>query len=241
VGLFEKQFSDEQVAAAREKIAAGTSSLRAAAAEIGCAPSTLSVRIKKAEAAEAEARARAGIRDRQPPPRARRRADSEPPAIGEREGTLAAEGDPVEVLRGALQATKATGQPDWQIRLSAARTLAALLPEEFEPEPEPEPETVVYDLPPGSSPILHCAPPPIFAPATTTEPPAEPLPEPGHYFFQGEQGPLILLVKHTLVGDEDQAHFLTSHEAAADILRAFGGDPRILDPIPDADPQPNTP
>jgi hypothetical protein len=111
VGLFEKQFSDEQVAAAREKIAAGTSSLRAAAAEIGCAPSTLSMRIKKAEAAEAEARARAGIRDRQPPPRARRRADSEPPAIGEREGTLAAEGDPLEVLRGALQATKATGQP----------------------------------------------------------------------------------------------------------------------------------
>jgi hypothetical protein len=133
------------------------------------------------------------------------------------------------------------GSRDWQIRLSAARTLAALLPEESEPEPEPEPETVVYDLPPGSSPILHCAPPPIFLPATTTEPPAEPLPEPGHYFFQGEAGPLILLVKHTLVGDEAQTHFLTSHEAAADILRAFGGDPRILDPIPDADPQPNTP
>jgi hypothetical protein len=35
MGLFEKQFSDEQVAAARKKIAAGTSSLRAAAAEIG--------------------------------------------------------------------------------------------------------------------------------------------------------------------------------------------------------------
>src|SRR6266446_2945485 len=118
MGLFEKQFSDGQVAAAREKIAAGTSSLRAAAAEIGCAPSTLSVRIKKAEAAEAEARARAGIRDREPAPPRRRRAESEPPASGAPEGTLAAEGDPVEVLLGALQATKANGQPDWRIRLS---------------------------------------------------------------------------------------------------------------------------
>jgi hypothetical protein len=53
MGLFEQQFSGEQVAAARQAIAAG-SSLRAAAAAIGCAPSTLSVRIKKAEAAEAQ-------------------------------------------------------------------------------------------------------------------------------------------------------------------------------------------
>jgi hypothetical protein len=241
MALFEEQFSDEQVAAARSKIAAGTS-LRAAAAEIGCAPSTLSVRIKKAEAAEADARVRLGIGDRQPPAPRHTRADFEPPASGAREGTPAAGVDPLEVLRGALQATKANGQPDWQIRLSAARTLAALLPEESEPEPEPEPEpeTVVYDLPPGSSPILHCARPPIFLPATPTEPPAEPLPEPGHYFFQGS-GPMMLLVKHTLAGDEAQTHFLTSHEAAADILRACGGDPRILDPIPDADPQPNTP
>jgi hypothetical protein len=106
--------------------------------------------------------------------------------------------------------------------------LAALPPEE--PEPEPEPETVVYDLPPGSSPILHRAPLPAFVGATTTEPPAEPLPEPGHYFFQGGRGPVILLVTHTLGGDEAPARFLTSHEAAADILRAFGGDLRILDP-----------
>jgi hypothetical protein len=48
--LFEQRFSDEEVTAARRKIAAGAS-LRSAAAEIGCAPSTLSVRIKKAEAA----------------------------------------------------------------------------------------------------------------------------------------------------------------------------------------------
>jgi len=52
---------------------------------------------------------------------------------------------------------------------------------------------------------------------------------------------LILLVKHTLAGDEGEANFLPSHEGAADFLRACGGDPRILDPIPDADPQPSTP
>jgi hypothetical protein len=239
MGLFEKQVSDELVAAARRKIAAGTSSLRAAAAEIGCAPSTLSVRIRKAEAAEADARVRLGIGDREPPPPRRRRAGSEPPARGAPEGALA-EGDPVEVLRGALQATKANGQPDWQIRVSAARTLAALPPEEPEPEPEPDSATLVYDLPPGSSPILHCAPPPLFTPATTPEPPAEPLPEPGLYLFQGRKGRMIPLVRHA--ADEGaQVHLLRSHEAAADILRAFGGDPRFLDTIPDADPQPNTP
>jgi hypothetical protein len=220
VALFEQQFSDEQVAAARRKIAAGTS-LRAAAAEIRCAPSTLSVRIKKAEAAASDARVRVGI------------------PVRTREDTLAAGGDPVEVLRGALQATKANGQPDWQIRVSAARMLAALPPEEPEPEPEPDSATLVYDLPPGSSPILHCAPPPIFARATTSERPAEPLPEPGLYVFQGEKGPMIPLVKHD-ADDDVEVHFLRSHEAAADLLRAFGGDPRFLDTI-STDPQPNTP
>jgi hypothetical protein len=236
MGLFEERFSDEQVSAARRKIAAGTS-LRTAAAEIGCAPSTLSVRIKKAEAAEADACLRAGIGDRQPPPRTRRRADSEPPASGAQEDTLAAAVDPLEVLRSALQATKANGQPDWQIRLSATRTLASLLPEEFEPEPEPElaPETVVYDLPPGSSPILHRAPLPLLGPEDNPKPPAE-LPEPGHYFFEVD-GHMILLVKHTLADGEAPPHFLPSHEAAADLLRALGGDPRLLDTIPDADPQ----
>jgi hypothetical protein len=233
MALFEKQYSDEQVAAARSKIAAGTTSLRAAAAEIGCVPSTLSARITKAEAAESEARVRLGIRDHEPPPPTRRRAHSE---RGAREGTPAAEGDPVEVLRGALQATKANGQPDWQIRVSAARTLAALPPEEPEPEPEPDSATLVYDRPPGSSPILHCAPPPIFARANTTEPP--PLPEPGLYLFQGEADPMIPLVHHA---GGTQAHILTSHAAAADLLRAFGGNPRILDTTPDTDPQPNTP
>jgi hypothetical protein len=219
MALFEEQFSDEQVADARRKIAAGTS-LRAAAAEIGCAPSTLSVRIKKAEAAEADARVRVGIR------------------VRKREDTVAAGGDPLEVLRGALQATKANGQPDWQIRVSAARMLAALPPEEPEPEPEPESATLVYDLPPGSSPILHSAPPPIFAPATTTEQPAEPLPEPGVYFYQREDR-MIPLVRHA-ADDDAQVHFLRSPEAAAEILRAFGADPRFLDTI-STDPQPNTP
>ena len=57
---FEKQISDEAVSAAREKIAAGAT-LRSTAAEIPCAPSTLSVRIKKAEAADASARDRVPI------------------------------------------------------------------------------------------------------------------------------------------------------------------------------------
>ena len=123
MGLFEQRFSDEQVAAARRRIADGWS-LRAAAAEIGCAPSTLSVRITKAEAAEAAARVSLGSRARAP---ARAPlAGSQPPGLD----ALGAEVGPVEVLRGALQATKANGQPDWQIRVSAARALAALPSEE---------------------------------------------------------------------------------------------------------------
>jgi hypothetical protein len=60
---------------------------------------------------------------------------------------------PVEILRGALLATKASGQPDWPTRLSAARALAALRPEEVEPQKEqPAPSIVVYDLPPGADP-----------------------------------------------------------------------------------------
>jgi hypothetical protein len=236
MALFEQQFSGEQVAAARQAIAAG-SSLRAAAAQIGCAPSTLSVRIKKAEAAEADARVRLGIRDRQPPQAARRRTASQPPASG----ALATAIEPAEVLRDALQATKTNGQPDWQIRISAARALATLPTEEAEPELDHEPETIVYDLPPGSSPILHRDPPPSFAPASNHEPPAEPLPEPGTYALQRRKGPMILLVKHTPAGGEAPAHILHSDKAAADILRAFGGDPGFLGTDPDADPEPNTP
>jgi hypothetical protein len=51
---------------------------------------------------------------------------------------------------------------------------------------------------------------------------------------------MIPLVRHD-ADDGAQVHLLSSHEAAADILRAFGGDPRILDTVPDADPQPNIP
>src|SRR5439155_24742285 len=65
MALFNQQCSDAPVAAARQATAAGRS-LRAVAAQIGCAPSTLSERIKKSKAAEADARALLGIRDRQP-------------------------------------------------------------------------------------------------------------------------------------------------------------------------------
>jgi hypothetical protein len=219
MGLFEQRISTEQVAAARAKIDAGVS-LRAAAAEIPCAPSTLSVRIKKAEAAVDEARIRAGLPAREPAH-----------AVG-----------PVEVLRGALNATKGNGQPDWAIRVSAARTLAALRPEEVDPEPEDEPETeantIVYDLPPGSSPILHCPPP--FTSESSSEPSAELPVEPGTYFLQ-EDDKLILLVRYA---DEpgDNVQFLHSRQAAIDILHAFGGDPTFLDTShkPDPNPQPDT-
>ncbi len=48
---------------------------------------------------------------------------------------------------------------------------------------------------------------------------------------------MIPLVKHAAGAS---VHFLRSREAAADMLRAFGGDPGFLDTIPDADPQPDT-
>jgi hypothetical protein len=50
---------------------------------------------------------------------------------------------------------------------------------------------------------------------------------------------MIPLVRHD-ADDGAPVHFLHSHEAAADILRAFGGDPSFLDTI-SADPKPNTP
>ena len=63
-GGIEKRISDEEVSAARAKIAAGAT-LTSAAAEIPCAPSTLSVRIRKAEAAEAGARDRVPISEQE--------------------------------------------------------------------------------------------------------------------------------------------------------------------------------
>ena len=69
---------------------------------------------------------------------------------------------PVETLRGAMQATKASGQPDWPTRVAAVKTLAALRPDEVEQvEPEneqqPTPSIVVNDLPPGAGPVVHHA------------------------------------------------------------------------------------
>jgi hypothetical protein len=50
---------------------------------------------------------------------------------------------------------------------------------------------------------------------------------------------MIPLAKHA-AGDDASVHFLRTHQAAADILRAFGGDPGFLETTPDADPQPDT-
>jgi hypothetical protein len=216
--LFEQRITDEQVAAARAQIDAGAS-LRTAAAAIGCAPSTLSVRISKAKAAEARARALVGIGDREPP---------------------AALNPVVEVLCGALQATKQNGQPDWTVRVSAARTLATLYPEEVEPVPEPAPEaaTTVYDLPAGRGPILHQAPPPLLGATGSSQPPAEPEVEPGTYLLEHDDK-MILLVRHAPDGDAP-ARLLTSHHAAAEIVRAFGGDPSFLTTLPTSNQQPDS-
>jgi hypothetical protein len=81
-------------------------------------------------------------------------------AISAGEAPTRGELGPVETLRDALQATKASGQPDWPTRVAAVKTLAALRPDEVEqaePENEPTPSIVVYDLPPGASPVVHRA------------------------------------------------------------------------------------
>ncbi|SRR5712691_1900414 len=83
-------------------------------------------------------------------------------AISAGETPTRGEVGPVETLRGALQATKASGQPDWPTRVAAVKALAALRPDEVEQvEPEnaqqPTPSIVVYDLPPGAGPVVHRA------------------------------------------------------------------------------------
>ncbi len=156
---FEQRISEDDVTAARKKIEAGAS-LRSAAAEIPCAPSTLSVRIRKAEAAEADARGGAAIGENKHHAAHR---DSELPdarLLAAGEGALPGEVGPVETMRGALLATRADGQADWPTRLSAAKALAALRPEELEPKkekPSKEPSIEVYDLPAGAVPVLHRA------------------------------------------------------------------------------------
>ena len=80
-------------------------------------------------------------------------------AISAGETPTGGEVGPVETLRGALQATKAGGQPDWPTRVAAVKALAALRPdavEQVEPE-QPTPSIVVYDLPPGAGPVVHHA------------------------------------------------------------------------------------
>ena len=81
-------------------------------------------------------------------------------------------------------------------------------------------------------------PPALFAPLRSG-PPAGPLPEPGAYLFNRADG-VVLLVQHASP-DGAPAHFLDNRQAAADILRAFGGDPGFLGSDPDAGPQPQTP
>jgi len=84
--------------------------------------------------------------------------DPELRLIAEREGAVPGEVAPLEMLRAALHATKASGQPDWAARLSAVRALAALAPDEGEPETAQQPTTptiVICDLPPGANPVLH--------------------------------------------------------------------------------------
>ncbi|MGD0714792.1 MAG: hypothetical protein ABSB24_11490 [Gaiellaceae bacterium] len=51
---------------------------------------------------------------------------------------------------------------------------------------------------------------------------------------------MILLVRQA-TDDGAPVRILDGDEAAADILRAFGGDSALLDTNPGADPQPNTP
>ena len=50
-------------------------------------------------------------------------------AISAGETPTRGEVGPVETLRGALQATKASGQPDWPTRVAAVKALAALRPD----------------------------------------------------------------------------------------------------------------
>jgi hypothetical protein len=152
---FQKRITESEVAAAREAIAAG-SSLRSAAARIPCAPSTLSVRIRKAEAAEPEACGTStsvnndGHTDRS--------GTGQPATSGLRESKEGGVVEPLEILREALKATR-NGQPHWPTRLAAVRMLATLRPEEFDrSDTEQEgPSIVVYDLEPGAVPVLHRA------------------------------------------------------------------------------------
>ena len=182
MGLFEQQFSGEQIAAARQWIAAG-GSLRAAAAQIGCAPLDPSrcesrrLRPPKPTLASASASAIAS--------RLRRRAGAPPsrpraalvPARGRTGGGAARRhaGDQGE------RAARLAGPNQRRPRLGNATH------REAEPELDLEPETIVYDLPSGSTPILHRAPLPFSGPGGQQRAAGRAPPEPGHYFLQHER------------------------------------------------------
>jgi hypothetical protein len=108
-------------------------------------------------------------------------------AISAGETPTRGEVGPVETLRGALQATKASGQPDWPTRVAAVKALAALRPDEVEqaePENDPTPSIVVYDLPPGASPVVHRASSGGETPVSAADtPPAKPPPASVDYTF----------------------------------------------------------
>jgi hypothetical protein len=230
---FEQRITDEQVAAARRRIAAGAS-LRSAAAEVPCAPSTLSERIKKAEAEEADALARVGL-DKSGRRRARRTGKTAEGAVSDD-----APG-PVDVLRGALLAIRASGQPDWPTRITAARALATLRPELVEPPTEREPAAalVVYDLAPGSAPVLH-RPQPVTEGEDIPTPP-EQLLEPGTYIFSDGDRTFPLADVDLLAGEEVVTiQFVSSREEAFDVFRAVGGNLASLETILSADPDTKT-
>jgi hypothetical protein len=229
---FEQRISDEQVSMARRKIATGAS-LRSAAAEVPCAPSTLSDRIRKAEAQEADALARAGIAKkgaRRVRPRAQGLTEAVPDdALG-----------PVEVLRGALLAMRANGQPDWPTRVTAARALATLRPELVEPPTERAAAAaiVVYDLPPGSAPVLHRPQPVTEGEADDIPTPPDKLLEPGVYIFSEGDRTVQLAEVDLAAGEVVAIRFLTSRDEAFDVFRAVGGNLASLETILAADPDP---
>jgi hypothetical protein len=102
---------------------------------------------------------------------------------------------PLEVLQGALAASKANGQADWPTRLSAARTLAALPAEQPEPEEEPAVSIAVYDLPPGAQPVLvqHRPAAGTAAPSSEVEP-APPQLAHDHFFtYQPAEGQSVAI------------------------------------------------
>ena len=97
------------------------------------------------------------------------------------------------VESGAAEAsitrTKASGQPDWPTRVAAAKTLAALRPDEVEQvEPEneqqPTPSIIVNDLPPGAGPVVHRASSGGETPVSAADtPPAKQPPDSDAYTF----------------------------------------------------------